>query len=1413
MSSSSTRLESLTPEERKRLALRLRMRKAAEAGAAAAASAAAGEDRAGTAFPLTFQQQRLWLLDRMSPGASAYNMPGGVRLTGPLDADALARAFEAVVRRHEVLRSRIEVRDGEPVQVVLPPEAFSTARADLSHLDEDAREAALHDLAADVAARPFRLDEGPLARASVVRLGDEEHALLWALHHAVSDGWSTGILLAELTAFYGAFTGTPEAAAELPPLPLQYGDHALAQRQAAAASADAAVESWADRLRGAPHVIDLPTDRPHAAIRDPAAATVEMDLPRGTPERVARLARQADATPFMVYLALLELLLGRYARQDDLLVGTAVANRPTPELERLIGFFTNTLVLRGDLAGDPLFLEHLRRVRRTTIDAFEHQDVPFEKLVEVLNPERSLSHQPLVQVAFAFQNVPRAEGGGLPGIAGAPLDGGPAAAKFDLSITFVEVEGGTWSRFEYAEDVFDAETIRRMARHYAALLDSALDTPTARLSKLTMLAPGEREQVLDAWSEGPAVDAETTVTARFAAQVRGNPGAIAIEWDGGTLTYAELAARADALAAGLRAASVGAEDRVGVFLRRGPDAVVAMLAALQAGAAYVPLDPGYPAERLAVMADDADLAAIVTELMLRDRLPAGAAAVLDVDGDAVRDTDDAAPPAGAASPDALAYVIYTSGSTGTPKGAAVPHRAVVRLVAGGGYARFGPDRIFLQLAPLSFDAATFEVWGALLNGGRLVIPPADAEPVDAVRWGVRERGVTTLWLTAGLFHLVADEAPDALEGLEELLAGGDVLSPEHVRGILRQHPGLRLVNGYGPTENTTFTTCADLTDGWQGASVPIGRPIGGTGVRILGGLDPVPPGVPGELYAFGEGLARGYHGRPALTAERFLPDPCAAAPGARMYRTGDVARWRGDGQIEFMGRADQQVKVRGFRIEPGEIEAALLAHPDIREAVVLARRDGTAEARLMAYAVPHEACAVDAGTLRDWLGSRLPDYLVPSAVVLLDALPLTPNGKVDRGALPEPAGGDGTAESAAPRTPMEEVAAGIWAEVLGLDHVGRADDFFAIGGHSLVAARVVTRVRERVGVDLPLRALFEAPQLESFAARVQAALRDAGGDAPPPLVHVDGDDLPLSFAQERLWFIHRLDPASPAYNMSPALRLRGELDAAALERALGELVRRHESLRTHFPEVDGAPVQRVEPWTGWTLRVEDLSEEDEDRREAGLVRRATAAAWAPFDLERGPLFRATLLRLADDDHALLLGMHHAVSDGWSMGIFFRELAALYAAFAAGEPSPLPTLPLRYADFAAWQRAWLRGDALARQIDWWRDRLAGAPPVLELPTDRPRPARRDQRGAAHPFLVPAAVASEVRALARREGPRCSWSCSPPTRPSSPATPGRTTWWSAHRWRGARTAAPKGSSASSSTRWRCGRTSPATRLSAR
>jgi amino acid adenylation domain-containing protein len=1090
MSSSGTRLESLTPEERKRLALRLRMRRAAE-GAAAASAAAGGEERAGTAFPLTLQQQRLWLLDRMAPGGSAYNMPGGVRLTGPLDPGALARAFEAVVRRHEVLRSRIEVRDGEPVQVVLPPEAFSTGRADLSHLDPAAREAALHDLAAEVAAGPFRLDEGPLARASVVRLGDEEHALLWALHHAASDGWSTGILLGELTAFYAAFTGAPGAAAELPPLPLQYGDHALVQRQAAASRADASVEACAERLRGAPHVIDLPTDRPPAAIRDPAADTVEMDLPPGTPERVARLARQADATPFMVYLAVLELLLGRYARQDDLLVGTAVANRPTPELERLVGFFANTLVLRGDLASDPPFLEHLRRVRRTTLDAFEHQDVPFEKLVEVLNPERSLSHQPLVQVAFAFQNVPRAEGGGLPGIATEPLEGGPAAAKFDVSITFVEVEGGTWSRFEYAADVFDAETIRRMARHYAALLQSALDAPDARLSALSMLAPGEREQVLGAWSECPAVDAETTVTARFAAQVHQSPDAVAIEWEDGTLTYAGLAARADALAARLRAAGVGAEDRVGVFLLRGPDAVVAMLAALRSGAAYVPLDPGYPAERIAFMVDDADLAAIVTEPSLRDRLPAGTATVLDVDGDAGGVADAARMATGVALPDALAYVIYTSGSTGTPKGAAVPHRAVVRLVAGGDYARFGADRTFLQLAPLSFDAATFEVWGALLNGGRLVIAAADAEPVEAVRWGVRERGVTTLWLTAGLFHLVADEAPDALDGLEELLAGGDVLSPEHVRGILRRHPSLRLVNGYGPTENTTFTTCADLTDGWQGASVPIGRPIGGTGVRILDGLDPVPPGVPGELYAVGQGLARGYHGRPGLTAERFLPDPFTASPGARMYRTGDVARWRGDGQVEFRGRADQQVKVRGFRIEPGEIEAALLAHPAVREAVVLARRrDGTGEARLLAYAVPHDACAADAGTLRDWLGARLPDYMVPSAIVLLDALPLTPNGKVDRGALPEPAGGDGAGDSAAPRTPIEEVAAGIWAEVLGLEHVGRGDDFFAIGGHSLVAARVVTRVRERLGVDLPLRALFEAPRLESFAARIQAALRE-----------------------------------------------------------------------------------------------------------------------------------------------------------------------------------------------------------------------------------------------------------------------------------------------------------------------------------
>ncbi|HLL45115.1 MAG TPA: amino acid adenylation domain-containing protein, partial [Longimicrobiaceae bacterium] len=791
---------------------------------------------------------------------------------------------------------------------------------------------------------------------------------------------------------------------------------------------------------------------------------------------------------------------------------------------------------------------------------------------------------------------------------------------------------------------------------------------------------------------------------------------------------------------------MGPDARVGLCVERSPGMVTAMLAILKAGGAYVPLDPGFPAERLAFLLRDSGTRVLVAGKGLAERFGA-------FDGDVVEpvpgeDGGDDARPAVEVSPEHLAYVTYTSGSTGEPKGTEVPHRAFPGFFDGVGYARFDAGEVLLQHSSTSWDAAAMELWPALLTGGRCVLYDGTTPELPRLAETIRRHGVTTLWLPSALFNVVVDGMPELLEGVRQLVVGGEAVSPAHARRALEAYPGLRLVNGYGPSECTVFATCWPVPAGFDGHTVPIGRPIGDRRVYVLdGGLEPVPVGVPGELYVGGPAVARGYLGRPALTAGAFVPDPFSA-DGGRLYRSGDRVRWRPDGTLEFTGRVDRQVKVRGFRVETGEVEAVLARHPAVREAAVVARDDAAGVKRLVAYLVPDGVLVPDA--VREHARATLPEYMVPSALVVLDALPLTRNGKLDRRALPAPAW-ETDGRFVAPRTPVEEILAGIWAEALGTERVGAHDDFFALGGHSLAATRVLSRVAKTLGTEVQLRVLFEAPTLAGFAARVAAArVHDAGAGLPAIARVARQDALPLSFAQERLWFVEQLRPGGSTYAMASRVRLGGALDAEALRRALEEIVRRHEALRTVFVAVEGRPEQVVLPAERLELEPEDLSALPEAERVAELDRRVRQTALAPFDLERGPLFRVRLLRLAPDEHLLFVGMHHVVSDGWSMGVLFGEMSALYPAFLAGGESPLAPPPVQYADYAAWQRAWLAGEPLERQLGWWRERLAGAPRVLELPTDRPRPPVQSGRGALHPVALPAELADGLRALARREG---------------------------------------------------------------
>jgi len=1371
------RVQDLTPERRKLLEMRLRMQQAQAAGPELRARAWVS----GTA-PLSFAQARLWVLDRMDPGSAAYNMPHPLRIGGELRVDALAGALDALRARHATLRTTFEEQGGGPVQVIHPPEARPLPVVDLSPLSTEEREAEVRRRIDADANTGFDLVRGPLVRAELLRLSAGEHVLLLCMHHAVSDGWSMGVFAAELGALYAALGEGREP--HLPPLPVQYADFAAWQREALAGDTLGRLTAfWRAALAGAPPALELPTDR----VRPPAETHRGQTLKtRISPDAAARLrefARAEGATLFNVLTAAFRAALARHSGQPDVVLGTPVANRQKSELERLIGFFVNTLPLRARVEGGEGFRALVQREKAVALAAFNHQDLPFDRIVEELHLPRDPARNPVFQAMVTLQNA-RMDPVALGGVEITPLAPEYHTAKFDLTLdNYEDDDGSIRVEAEWAVDLFDASTVDRIVRHFHALAAEGVADPDRPLSLLPGADGEERAFVLRGVNRTSSeYERDASIHALFAAQAARTPGAVAVEFGAAVLTYAELDARANGLAARLRAAGVGAEGRVGVSMERSAELVVAMLGALKAGAAYVPLDPSYPAERLAFMLEDAGVGALV----VRGEVPAaledfgGPVLFVSVDDAVVAEDpisadepesidgpvsigesipspaegNDGVPPGsspssadGAAADvpaDGLAYVVYTSGSTGTPKGIGVPHRGVVRLVRNTDYLPFEGDERIAQISNGSFDAITFEVWGALLNGGTVV--GFEREVILSPRelaGALGSRRVTTAFVTTALFNQVARRRPDGFGTLRHLLFGGEAVDPATVRAVLEAGAPGRLLHVYGPTESTTYATW-HLIEAVpaEAATIPIGLPLANTTGYVLDGARPCNVGEPGELYLGGDGLARGYLGRAAMTAERFVPDALSGTPGARLYRTGDLVRRLECGAVEFLGRADSQVKVRGFRIEPGEVEAALRELPTVREAAVVVRTDG-GEKRLVAYVVAADGAVLSPAGLRDALSGRMPDYMVPTAFVALDAIPLTPNGKTDRRALPAP---DAAARDAfvAPRTPTETALAPLWAQVLGVERVSVEDDFFLLGGHSLLATQVVSRIRQALGAEVPLRALFEAPTVRRLAARLDA-LRGAGETPLPPVVPVNRRGaLPPSFAQERMWFLERLEPAAGLYNMPVRIRLRGQVDAEALRRALELVVHRHEALRTVVREQADAPVQRVLPPT--RLDLPTVAARDADDGERLL----DEEAWTPVDLQHGPVTRAVLVRVGPDEQVLALTIHHAQADGWSLGIVLREASAAYEAFAAGREPDLPPVDLQYGDFSAWQRAHLSGDRLAAEAEWWRARLAGTPPLLELPADRPRPPRQSFRGAALPIRLDPDLVRRVKAVAAKEG---------------------------------------------------------------
>ena len=1036
-------------------------------------------------FPLSFAQERIWFMDQLEPNRPIYNLPDTHYFKGAIDLDALQRTLTEIVRRHESLRTTFQTVDGEPMQVIAPPQPFSLPVIDISHLPPPERKAEAQRLADEDAQQPFDLSRGPLLRVQLVRLAEEEHLLLMTMHHIVSDGWSMIRMGHELATLYTTYRSGESS--PLPELPIQYADFAVWQREwMRGEMLKKQLEYWREQLGGELPELELPMDHARPARQSFRGAAEAIEYSGEILRRLKEIGREGNATLFMTLLAAFDLLMWRYSGQTDLLVGTPIANRNRKEIEGLIGFFVNTLVLRTKVNGDGTFRELLDQVRETTLRAYEHQDVPFEKLVEELQPERSLSRHPLFQVLFTLQDGGELKLSGLELIW---MDTANDIAKFDLSFFISETETGLYAWFEYDTELFERPTIARMLRHFGVLLEGITANPETRLSELPILTDAEQEQLRE-WNQTTTdYGRDLCLQQIFESQALAHPDTVAVLDGKEQITYRELNERANQLAHYLREHGVGLGVRVGVLLDRSVNFVVASLGIIKAGGTYVPLDGTYPKQRLQFMLEDAGVRLLLTEKE-QPELNATEVIYLDHAAELLANVNTENPKNVNKAED-LAYVMYTSGSTGEPKGVAVTQRAISRLVLNTEYVKLQSSDRVAQASNVSFDAATFEIWGALLHGATLVVLSKETvlSPLELKR-EIAKQKITVMFLTTALFNQMAQSVPEAFASMRYLIFGGEASDAHAVKKVVDRGKPQHLVNAYGPTEGTTFTTSYEVDTVPPALhTLPIGRPLSNTEVWVFdrqGQL--VPVGVAGELYIGGDGIAREYLGRPELTADRFVPHPFSKEPGARLYRTGDLVRHLSDGNIEFLKRMDHQVKIRGFRVELGEIEAALNQYWAISESVVIDNDDLPGGTRLIGYIVPEEGIEPTSAQLYSFLKEKIPSYMIPSIFVILKEIPLTPNGKVNRGELPVPQlSEDGTsANFVAPRNELEETLAEIWRETLGVAQVGVESNFFDLGGHSLLATRVVSQVRERFGVELPLRVLFESPTIAGLAQHLDA---------------------------------------------------------------------------------------------------------------------------------------------------------------------------------------------------------------------------------------------------------------------------------------------------------------------------------------
>lgn len=1339
MNAKSTRL---TPEQQLLLDLRLKRQHSVPALKQDASFKAAAAPVANR-LRLTPGQRELWVLAQLSEESlRAYNETFSLRFRGRFHMKALGDALVSLTDRHESLRTSFD-STGEYLHIHSKI-GIDLPLTDLSHLAADEQQGALAVELLSQARAPFDLHRVPLLRARIIRLGDNDHVVSLTMHHIITDGASNGVILSDLRALYSA--NVEGRASELPKV-----TQLTSLVPAASQTDDALEEFWGAEYSDGFPGLELPADRARPAAQTFAGAQTYQKISEVLFGEITRVAQANNVTLLGMLLATFRLLMHRLSRQPDLVVGTLSAGQLWDGAAgRSVGYFVNLLPLRSRPDEHQSFLSYMDSTYTQLLDATEHQGYPISLLTERLKLRRDSSKSPLIPCVFNFV---RSASSLRFDLAGAELElrrVHNGYSRFDVSINAIQRGDGLSLEWEYNTDLFEEKTIRRWMQHFETLLGEVAAKPNLPLWRFQVLSDAELRQVLVDWNKSLHVDNVHCVHELFESQAATRPDSVALVSDDAQLTYGELRDRSGKLANTLRAFGVGPETVVGVAVKRSTEMVVAVLGVLKAGGAYLPLDLSFPEERLSFMLRDAKARLIVTEpgaaLPQVDEAVLAAEGGLVVRGQASPSRFDPHE----ADPSNLAYVIYTSGSTGKPKGVMISHASILnRLLWMKEAYGWGSEDSALQKTPLIFDASIWELFVPLLSGGRVILArPEGQQDPGYMAQRIADEGISILQLVPSSLGAFLQHGRAAVSKLRHLFCGGEAF-PSALAGLAEEQLGVRITNLYGPTEASIDVTSWDFAPPTTRALLPIGRPISNTSVYVLDqNLLPAPIGVSGELYASGPGLARGYHGRRDQTAEKFIPNPYAGSSGTRMYRTGDIARWLPDGVIEFVGRADTQVKVRGFRIELGEIEGALSRQQGVEAAAVIHWKDAENHDQLVGYVVPRQGSDVSPGLLRRSLLEELPEYMVPSTFVLLSSIPRTPGGKLDRKALPAPVQ-ENAAVGSLPRTPVEQMVAVIWEEVLHVENVGIHNSFFELGGHSLSVLQLLARVLEVFKVQIPLRRVFDAPTIAELAETITEAITRADAPFKPPLEPAaSADSKPLSFSQQRLWFLHRLEPESPAYNLPAVIDLPPDVDLQALERALAAVVQRHEVLRGVFVEADGVAEQRIRAEAEAPINLIDLTGHPETERWDNARRIAVARTSLPFDLAHGPLFRADVLRLGPREHLLLLVLHHIVADNWSIAILKRELDQFYRSFARNETLELPGLRIQYSDYSSWQRSWLQGAALDSQVSYWAERLADAVPIVSLQTDYPRPPMQTYRGALQIAKLPLALTDDLRRLSRR-----------------------------------------------------------------